>query len=32
MGVKWWHWVLLALGIIMVIGGLIYGFVSGIIG
>ena len=32
MGVKWWHWVLLVLGIIMVIGGLIYGFVSGIIG
>lgn len=32
MGVRWWHWALLVLGIIMVIGGLIYGFVSGLIG
>ena len=29
MGAKWWHWVLLGLGIVMFIGGLAYGFISG---
>lgn len=29
MGIKWWYWALLALGIILVAGALIYGFVSG---
>ncbi len=32
MGIKWWYWALLALGLVMLIGGLIYGFVSGQIG
>ncbi len=32
MGTRWWHWVLLGLGIIMVVGGLVYGFVSGQLG
>jgi len=30
--VKWWYWALLGLGIAMVIGALIYGFVSGQLG
>ncbi len=29
MGVQWWHWVLLGLGLILLIGGLVYGFMSG---
>jgi hypothetical protein len=32
MGVKWWHWLLLALGFVMLVGGLVYGFISGQIG
>ena len=31
-GVKWWHWVLLGLGLVMLIGGLVYGFLSGAFG
>lgn len=26
--VKWWHWALLGLGIVMFAGGLIYGLVT----
>jgi hypothetical protein len=32
MGVKWWQWLLLILGCIMLIGGLVYGFMSGQLG
>ena len=27
--VKWWYWVLLGLGIVMLVGGLIYAGVTG---
>ena len=29
MGVKWWHWALLGLGLVMLIGGLVYAIVAG---
>lgn len=29
MGVKWWYWVLLGLGFVLLVGGVVYGFVSG---
>ena len=32
MGVKWWYWALLGLGCVMLIGGLVYGFISGQLG
>jgi hypothetical protein len=27
--VKWWHWALLGLGVVMFAGGIIYGLVAG---
>jgi len=30
--IKWWYWVLLGLGLVMVIGGLIYAVISGMFG
>ncbi len=32
MKIKWWYWVLLGLGLVMLIGGLVYGFISGQLG
>ncbi len=32
MGIRWWQWVLLILGVVLLVGGLIYGFVSGTFG
>ncbi len=29
MGIKWWYWVLLGLGCALLIGGVVYGIVSG---
>ncbi len=29
MGIKWWYWVLLGLGCVMLIGGIVYGVISG---
>ena len=29
MGIKWWYWFLLGLGIVMLIGGVIYAVMSG---
>ncbi len=29
MGIKWWHWSLLGLGLVMLVGGLVYTSVTG---
>jgi len=32
MGIKWWYWVLLCLGLVLIIGAVVYGVTFGQLG